>query len=179
MNKPAKINTIFMFIALSSIISAPTYAHPPRYVSLADAQKVVDTFKRSDGDPSGTGKYYNISIKKNFYIVSIGYADTLGFEYYAVDRRTGDLWEANFCQKDSSQKLLPLQKRIRTSLGITEAMYKELRKPGPMCGQSGSKIHEAYNSLVAPDGDPSWPQDIKDTVSGVRSRLAKRLNSGC
>ena len=53
--------------------------------------------------------------------------------YYAVDRKTGDIWDAGFCQEISSPSLTQLQVVLRKHIGLTDTDYRKLRKPGPFC----------------------------------------------
>jgi hypothetical protein len=53
--------------------------------------------------------------------------------HYAVDPRTGDVWNAIVCEELKSPSLKTLQQRVRKRLGLTEREYRKLRRPGPMC----------------------------------------------
>jgi len=53
--------------------------------------------------------------------------------YYAVDRKTADIWDAGLCQEISSPSLAQLQVVLRKHVGLTDTEYRRLRKPGPFC----------------------------------------------
>jgi hypothetical protein len=55
------------------------------------------------------------------------------FQYYAVDRRTGDVWSSTICERIATRALTRLQMALRKRIGLTKAEYRELKRPGPMC----------------------------------------------
>ncbi len=55
------------------------------------------------------------------------------FQYYAVDPRTGDVWSAVFCERIARRKLSRLQAALRRRIGLTNAHYERLKRPGPLC----------------------------------------------
>ena len=55
------------------------------------------------------------------------------FQYYAVDRRTGDVWSSVFCKRITTRALNKLQKAVRKRIGLTNADYEGLKRPGPLC----------------------------------------------
>ena len=55
------------------------------------------------------------------------------FQYYAVDRRTGDVWSAVFCERIARRALSRLQAALRKRIGLTNAEYERLKRPGPLC----------------------------------------------
>jgi len=55
------------------------------------------------------------------------------FQYYAVDRRTGDVWRAVFCERIARRALSRLQAALRKRIGLTNAEYERLKRPGPLC----------------------------------------------
>jgi hypothetical protein len=58
------------------------------------------------------------------------------FGHYAVDQRTGDVWEGVVCKEYTSSKLQQAQRVIRRRIGLTDAEYGRLRRPGPFCLES-------------------------------------------
>ncbi len=54
-------------------------------------------------------------------------------ESYAVDKSTGDVWDAIVCREFKSASLRKLQTTIRRLHGIRKLEYRRLRKLGPMC----------------------------------------------
>jgi len=53
--------------------------------------------------------------------------------FFAVDRRTGDVWNAVICEEHRSPELRRQQQAVRKRIGLSDAQYKKLRSPGPMC----------------------------------------------
>jgi hypothetical protein len=52
---------------------------------------------------------------------------------YEVDPRTGDVWDGAACGLFKSPALGEFQRVIRKRIGLTDAAYKAMRTPGPMC----------------------------------------------
>ena len=52
---------------------------------------------------------------------------------YAVAEATGDVWDSVMCGRFTSPALLKAQEVLRKRIGLTEAEYRKLRKPGPGC----------------------------------------------
>jgi hypothetical protein len=53
--------------------------------------------------------------------------------HYAVDKKTGDVWNAIVCEELTSARLKQLQRTIRKRIGLSEEEYRKLRRRGPMC----------------------------------------------
>ena len=51
----------------------------------------------------------------------------------AIDTTTAEVWSGLVCREVTSRDLRALQVRIRKSLGLTDEMYRKLRRRGPMC----------------------------------------------
>jgi hypothetical protein len=64
---------------------------------------------------------------------SKGPVGVLNVDYYAVDRKTGDLWSGLICERFESSSLLMLQRAIRQRIGLTDEEYKKTSKLGPLC----------------------------------------------
>jgi hypothetical protein len=52
---------------------------------------------------------------------------------YAVDKRTGDLWNGVVCEPFATKGVRAAQARTRAELLITPARYRKLRHQGPEC----------------------------------------------
>jgi hypothetical protein len=55
------------------------------------------------------------------------------FQYYAVDRRTGDVWSSVICQRIAAPALTRLQATLRKRIGLTNTECERLRRSGPLC----------------------------------------------
>ncbi len=53
--------------------------------------------------------------------------------HYAVERSTGEVWDWVRCGQFTSPSLSEAQQALRKRLGLTDAEYQHLRKPGPFC----------------------------------------------
>jgi hypothetical protein len=53
--------------------------------------------------------------------------------HYAVDSRTGDVWDAVVCREYKSKHLRKMQESVRNRQGISGQDYQRLRVRGPMC----------------------------------------------
>jgi hypothetical protein len=53
--------------------------------------------------------------------------------HYAVDRRTGDVWDSVVCQEFTSAPLRRYQTILRRRHRISTEEYRKLRRLGPMC----------------------------------------------
>jgi hypothetical protein len=63
------------------------------------------------------------------------------FQYYAVDRRTSDVWSATFCERIARRALSRLQAALRRRIGLTNAQYERLKRPGPLCEPGMPRAH--------------------------------------
>jgi hypothetical protein len=53
--------------------------------------------------------------------------------HYAVDLRTGEVWDAPVCEKLTSPSLEKLQNAIRNRIALTADEYRRIGRPGPFC----------------------------------------------
>lgn len=54
--------------------------------------------------------------------------------YYAVDKSTGDVWNAPAaCDELRSASLRKLQAKVRSEIGLSESEYQRIRRKGPLC----------------------------------------------
>ena len=53
---------------------------------------------------------------------------------YAVDQRTGDVWDAvTSCDELSTHVLRRLQAKIRLHIGLSDSGYHKIKSSGPLC----------------------------------------------
>ena len=56
--------------------------------------------------------------------------------HYAVDKSTGDVWDAVMeCDEISTPALRKLQAEIRRRIGLSDSGYQKIKRKGPMCAQ--------------------------------------------
>jgi hypothetical protein len=53
---------------------------------------------------------------------------------FMIDRRTGEVWSAVFCEQEHAPALAALQARMRARIGLDDAVYRRARRDGPYCG---------------------------------------------
>jgi hypothetical protein len=81
--------------------------------------------------------YTNPDFPDFFFFLPLHYAPEPGgvavIGTYAVDKRTGDVWDGAVCSELETHGLRKLQKSIRNRIGLSEQEYKQTRRLGPMC----------------------------------------------
>lgn len=140
--------SIVLWLALSAFGAAcpqqqrhRASSDPPR-VSLEEAQRLV--YKALESEGAGATKLpgFGLSAYKDpyfpeFYFFEATWDNTgegsVVIGHYAVDPRTGDVWDAVVCEELDSPSLRKLQQATRKRLGVTQKEYHKLRRPGPMC----------------------------------------------
>ena len=77
------------------------------------------------------------SSNKQFYVFEGQWnnpdAGSIVAGHYAVDAKTGDVWNALACEEFTSHELGKLQATIRKRIGLSDEEYRQLRRPGPGC----------------------------------------------
>jgi hypothetical protein len=54
-------------------------------------------------------------------------------DYWSIDKRTGEVWEANICKELYFPALEDMQDDIRKRIGLSEESYVQIRVDGPLC----------------------------------------------
>jgi hypothetical protein len=76
------------------------------------------------------------SFDPEFYFFAATWPNPVGspiIGYFAVNPRTGDVWDARSCELFTSPSLDKLQENIRKRLGIKRQDYLKLKTKKPMC----------------------------------------------
>lgn len=87
-----------------------------------------DDFRYPDGDRYPAFHFIEAELG-----VSPGPVGVLQVRYYAVDRQTGDVWNAVICELITSSSLTKVQVALRRRIGLTDVEYRKLKKLGPLC----------------------------------------------
>jgi hypothetical protein len=110
-----------------------------REVTLEEAHDVVTALMQDRGAtklPGFSLKKYTDTYFPDFQFFQ-GIFDnpngSFNLGHYAVDRKTGDVWNGVICERMKSHSLTKLQRAIRIRIGLTESDYRKVRRPGPMC----------------------------------------------
>jgi hypothetical protein len=108
-----------------------------REITYKEAHDLLATFLKAPGGVEESG---DMGYKEfYFFMANMGSSCASGgvcvgdFQYYAVDRRTGDVWSSVICRRIATPALNKLQKALRKSIGLTNTDYEGLRRPGPLC----------------------------------------------
>jgi hypothetical protein len=124
----------------ASPVNPSTYSTQKRRdVTLEEADALVTAFLKDRGNtklPSfGLEKFTDVYYPEFQFFRGIfdnpGGSFNLGS--YAVDRKTGDVWDGVVCERASSPSLVKLQAAIRNRIGLTRDEYRKARRPRPMC----------------------------------------------
>jgi len=109
-----------------------------RDLSLEEANDLVTTFLTGRGSTKraafGLEKYSNEHYPEfQFFQAIFDKNGSFNLGHYAVDRKTGDVWNGVVCEQFTSASLLRLERAIRNRIGLTEEQYRKVQRPGPMC----------------------------------------------
>jgi len=120
-------------------IAPSTYSeNKPRVISLEEASDVLFALLKttSCSDRTCTLDDYRVKEYPRFYFFAALWDNPNGsplIGHYAVDVRTGDVWNAVICERFKSPALAILQHTIRERIGLTDVQYRKLRTDGPQC----------------------------------------------
>ena len=137
---------LFRFVLQSIVDVSATPVYPSTYsnrkrrdVTLEEADALVMAFFKDRGSTKAPGfelvKYTDPYSPEFHSFQGIfdnpGGSFNLGF--YAVDRKTGDVWNGVVCERAISPSLVKLQVAIRNRIGLSKDEYRKIRRVGPMC----------------------------------------------
>ena len=128
-------------LALCCFAGAQSPPKSDSRISVTDARKLATVAIQTNpaGNPDFHEKFGLEQLgNERGFLVFEGQWDNLtggsaNLGHYAVDERTGDVWDADLCREYRSPELRSLQQAIRKKLGVTNSEYHKLRRPGPMC----------------------------------------------
>jgi carboxypeptidase family protein len=110
-----------------------------REITLEEAHDLVTALTRDRGNTKAPGfelVKFSDPYDPTFQFFEAIWNNPVGsvnLGHYAVDRKTGDVWNAIVCERMTSASLTRLQRAIRIRIGLTESKYRKARRPGPMC----------------------------------------------
>ena len=128
-------------LALVWLMLAPISPHAAaqRHLSPAEANALVIKAL----EPAGIKGLRGFSVEQSagarsdkFYVFEATWDNPGGsvvFGAYAVDRVTGDVWDAVVCREFTSEALGKIQRAIRKRIGLSDKDYARLKRLGPMC----------------------------------------------
>jgi hypothetical protein len=132
--------------SVSDVLATPVdpavYTEPKRQeITLEEADDLVTALLRDRGSTKAPGfelVKYSVEDSPEFQFFQAIFNNpnpigSLNLGHYAVDRKTGDVWNAIVCERMKSASLTRLQRAIRIRIRLTESDYRKARRPGPMC----------------------------------------------
>ena len=102
-------------------------AHSVLEAYIPDATKHLPGYGLDDFAGYDPGRFYFIEVNWDNPGGSVVWGS------FAVDKTTGDLWSAVICEKYSSRRIRAMQQEIRKRIGLSDAMYKQIKRSGPIC----------------------------------------------
>ena len=126
-------------VAVTPIDPALYTATRRREITLEEAHGLVTALMQDRGNTRAPG--FELVNNKSPYYPEFQFLQAIfdnpngsvNLGHYAVDRKTGDVWNAVICERMKSPSLTRLQKAIRIRIGLTDSNYRKARRPGPMC----------------------------------------------
>jgi hypothetical protein len=131
----------------------------PRTITVAEARQLVYAMLDAEDWTKLPGfVLYESSpgSDQGFYFIHATYdSDGSGIGHYAVERTTGEVWDWAMCGRFTSPALQKPQQRLRKLIGLTDADYLKLRKPGfceagevPQVLKMGRPRSDAFSKAV-------------------------------
>jgi len=120
--------------------------HKGRDVTLEEADDLVTAFFRDRGSTKlpgfGLEKYNNEDYPEFQFFQGIfdNPKGSFNLGRYAVDRKTGDVWNAVICEQVTSPSLTKLQSAIRNRIGLIGDEYRKAQRSGPMCEPGNPRV---------------------------------------
>lgn len=137
------IGTLTMFLA----VVGSTNQGPSRDVSAKEAEELVRNAMSTHPVPPsliGLDPLKNPNFP-DFYFFEAQWDNPNGSPiagHFAVDPKTGDVWDAAVCREYVSTDLRKLQRTIRKKISLSETQYHKLRRPGPMCSPGETPLRK-------------------------------------
>jgi hypothetical protein len=107
----------------------------PRDVTLEEAHGLVKAFQKDHGVGGCGLEKYEVDEYPFFQFFQAVPDPPDGRIHYAVDLRTGEVWDGPVCEKLTSPSMKKLQNAIRNRIGLTADEYRRIGRPGPYCEQ--------------------------------------------
>ncbi len=129
---------LFALVILACVVADAQMVRPPKELTIQQAHLILeasipDVTKRLPGYGLDD---FEINDPPWFYFIEVTCDNPRGsvvWGNYAVDRATGDLWSAVICERVTSKRVRALQRQVRKEIGLTDADYRKIKRPGPMC----------------------------------------------
>ena len=129
--------TVILLLAIAVTMARAEASTQAREITSNEAHDLLTAFLKAPGGVEQSG---DLGYKEFYFFMAIMGSSCSpdgvcvgNFQYYAIDRRTGDVWSAIICKRIATRSLSKLQKALRKRIGLMNDDYKGLRRQGPLC----------------------------------------------
>jgi hypothetical protein len=120
----------------ATLIDPSVYSEKkPRDVTLEEAHELVTAFLKDRAEGGYGLDEYEVKDHPGFQFFQAVPDPPSGRIHYAVDLRTGEVWDSAPCERLTSPSLRKLQNAIRGRIGLTAAEHRQIGRLRPFCGQ--------------------------------------------
>jgi len=128
-------------IVVALLLSGSARSAAPRTITVTEAQDLVRALLKPDGWTKLRGFVLYQALFdaefQDFYFIHAEWENKpkghAPIGHFAVERTTGDVWDWVKCGRFSSPFLTEAQQNLRKSIGLSDAEYQQMRKPGVFC----------------------------------------------
>jgi hypothetical protein len=145
------MDSTIRILVITAILSETGWGNQARLITKLEAEGLVRAMLHADGwtalpgfalDSRNGGEAFIGLAFPDFIFIDATHDNPSGsptIGRFAVDLATGDVWGHVTCQQYESPALRRLQRNLRGRIGLTDAQYRSIRKPGPFC-EPGEKL---------------------------------------
>jgi hypothetical protein len=126
---------------IAVLLCASARSEDRRPITVAEASGLVNALLKPDGWTKLKGFVLYQALFdaqfQGFYFIHAEWdspsKNSAAIGHFAVERATGDVWDWVVCGQFHSPSLSSAQQALRKRIGLTDAEYLKIRKPGPFC----------------------------------------------
>ncbi len=134
-----RVRSVILMIAAALCMTAQSA--PRRTITVAEAQDLVRALLRPDGWTKLPGFVLYQALFdaefQDFYFIHAEWDSKASrhaaIGHYAVERSTGEVWDWVKCGQFNSPSLSEAQQALRKHIGLSNAEFQQMKKPGPFC----------------------------------------------
>ncbi len=125
-------------ILLVLILCVTGRSAPRRQITVNEAEDLVRALLKPDGWTKLRGfvlyqALFDAEFQGFYFIHAEWGKPPVAIGHFAVERSTGDVWDWVKCGRFNSPALAEAQQALRKRIGLSDAEYQQVRKPGPFC----------------------------------------------
>jgi hypothetical protein len=136
-----RLRKSFRIIILAALLCASAQSAPRRPITVKEASDLVRALLKPDGWTKLRGFVLYQALFdaefQDFYFIHAEWDSPstrhAAIGHFAVERSTGDVWDWVKCGEFNSPALSAAQQALRKQIGLSDAEYQQIRKPGPFC----------------------------------------------